>query len=213
MAYDQYRDEGDRMAQQYAMLGDMASDEYAKYQDAYSRWANERDYAQGLADDAYAKGYTAWKDNYTLALDRAETLAKSGDFSGYADVYGGEAARKMEQTWVNSNPDLAYRNGMITADEYRDRTGAYPIGYTPPSSGGGGGGGGGRYTPPKQPTETTPNPNAEKYSSSRALNEATEFAGSSTTMQIQALAAMRDEGNITQKQYSDLVYAIRNPNR
>lgn len=213
MAYDQYRDEGDRMAQQYAMLGDMASDEYAKYQDAYSRWANERDYAQRLADDAYARGYTAWKDNYTLALDRAETLAKSGDFSGYADVYGGEAARKMEQTWVNSNPDLAYRKGMITADEYRDRTGAYPIGYTPPSSGGGGGGGGRGYTPPKQQKETPPDPNAEKYSSSRALNEAIQFAGSSTTMQIQALAAMRDEGNITQKQYSDLVYAIRNPNR
>ena len=76
-----------------------------------------------------------------------------------------------------------------------------------------GGGGGGGYTPPKKPTETTPNPNAEKYSSSRALNEAQQFAGSSTTMQIQALAAMRDEGNITQKQYSDLVYAIRNPNR
>ena len=119
----------------------------------------------------------------------------------------------MEQTWVNSNPDLAYRNGMITADEYRDRTGEYPIGYTPPSSGGGGGGGGGGYTPPKQSAETTPDPNAEKYSSSRALNEAIKFAGSSTTMQIQALAAMRDEGNITQKQYSDLVYAIRNPNR
>ena len=60
MAYDQYQDEGDRMQQQYGMLGDLADDEYSKYRDAYNRWLTERDYAQGNADTAYDRGYNKW---------------------------------------------------------------------------------------------------------------------------------------------------------
>lgn len=60
MAYSQYQDEGERMQQQYAMLGDMADDEYDKYRDAYNQWLTERDYAQGNADTAYDRGYNQW---------------------------------------------------------------------------------------------------------------------------------------------------------
>lgn len=60
MAYNQYQDEGDRMQQQYGMLGDLADDEYSKYRDAYNRWLTERDYAQGNADTAYDRGYNKW---------------------------------------------------------------------------------------------------------------------------------------------------------
>lgn len=60
MAYDRYQDEGDQMQRQYAMLGDMADDEYNKYRDAYNQWLTERDYAQGNADTAYDRGYNQW---------------------------------------------------------------------------------------------------------------------------------------------------------
>ena len=66
-AYGKYQDEGDKMLQQYEMLGDLRDDEYNKYNDAYSKWLAERDYAQGNADTAYERGYNQWK----AALDQA----------------------------------------------------------------------------------------------------------------------------------------------
>ena len=65
MAYQQYQDEGDRMQQQYGMLGDLADDEYSKYRDAYNQWLTERDYAQGNADTAYDRGYTSGSSSGT----------------------------------------------------------------------------------------------------------------------------------------------------
>ncbi len=59
-AYSRYQDDGNRMMQQYEMLGDLKNDEYAKYQDAYNRWLAEREYAQGNADTAYERGYNQW---------------------------------------------------------------------------------------------------------------------------------------------------------
>lgn len=59
-AYQQYQDEGDRLTQQYALLGDLADDEYGKYQDAYNQWLAERSYAQDNADTAYQRGYNQW---------------------------------------------------------------------------------------------------------------------------------------------------------
>lgn len=56
-AYDQYQDEGNQLMQQYAMMGDLADDEYAKFLDSYNRWATEREYAQDEADKAYERGY------------------------------------------------------------------------------------------------------------------------------------------------------------
>jgi len=51
----------------------------------------------------------------------------------------------------------------------------------------------------------------EKYSSSRALREATAMGG--LTEQLRALAAMRAAGNITEQQYRDLTFALNNPNK
>lgn len=66
-AYGQYKDEGQQMLQNYQMLGDLADDEYGKYQDAYGRWTSERDYAQGLADQAYDRGYNMWAQELAQA--------------------------------------------------------------------------------------------------------------------------------------------------
>ena len=77
MAYQQYQDEGDRMQQQYGMLGDLADDEYSKYRDAYNQWLTERDYAQGNADTAYDRGYNQWLQQWNqFNTDRNYQLEK-----------------------------------------------------------------------------------------------------------------------------------------
>lgn len=59
-AYQRYQDEGNQMAQQYAMLGDLREREYDTYQDDYNRWLNERSYAQGNADNAFDRAYSQY---------------------------------------------------------------------------------------------------------------------------------------------------------
>lgn len=73
-------------------------------------------------------------------LSQASTLAKYGDFSLYAEIYGAEQAKNMERVWLSQNPNLAFSMGRLSLDEYRKITGRNPPGY----GGGGGGGGGGR---------------------------------------------------------------------
>lgn len=142
-AYQQYADEGDWLLKQYQLLGDLSDTEYARYSDDYNRWLNERDYAQDLADQAYSRGYKEFEDRYNRGLDDAAFRAKVGDFGGYEDYYGEMVADRMQNNWLAANPDAAYRNGLMTPEEYNALTGSWPAGYTPPNSGGyyyGGGG-------------------------------------------------------------------------
>lgn len=53
---------------------------------------------------------------------------------------------------------------------------------------------------------------AEKYTSSTALRLASA-SSASTQGQLMALESMYENGNITKKQYSDLVYALKNPGK
>lgn len=63
-AYDRWKDEGDRLVQNYTLLGDLADDEYKKYGDAYNRWLTERGYYQDAADQAYQRGYNDWANQW-----------------------------------------------------------------------------------------------------------------------------------------------------
>lgn len=135
MAYAQYQDEGDRMQQQYAMLGDLADDEYDKYRDAYNQWLTERDYAQGNADTAYDRGYDQWlqqwsqfntdrnyqleKENadrqYQLQLEQfrwqqeqAAAKARSGGSSGSS---GGNKSNKSSTARTRSGSNLVSVSG------------------------------------------------------------------------------------------------------
>ena len=91
-------------------------------------------------------------------MTRAQTLAQYGDFSGYSDLYGADAARQMSATWEIQNPLLAYNLGRIDAARYQQITGAYPPGYSTGSSGGGGRSYGGYtriVTPPDETEDKT----------------------------------------------------------
>lgn len=121
-AYDQYTAEGDRLKEQYSLAANLRDTEYNQYRDKLG------DYQYNQTWDAQQK------------QQKADDLAKYGDFTGYAELYGEDAANRMQTTWAAANPGAAYISGVITADQYYTLTGEYPPGYTPEGSGGVGGG-------------------------------------------------------------------------
>ena len=66
-AYGRYQDEGDRLMQQYGLAGDLAADEYAKYQDAYNRYYTEQDYNYARLMNLIAYGYTPTPEEIAAA--------------------------------------------------------------------------------------------------------------------------------------------------
>ncbi len=123
-AYNQYNAEGDRLKEQYSLAANLRDTEYNQYRDKLG------DYQYNQTWDAQQK------------QQKADDLAKYGDFTGYEELYGKDVADRMRNTWAAANPGAAYINGVITADQYYTLTGSYPPGYTPEGSGGVGGGGG-----------------------------------------------------------------------
>lgn len=123
-AYNQYNAEGDRLKEQYSLAANLRDTEYNQYRDKLG------DYQYNQTWDAQQK------------QQKADDLAKYGDFTGYEEMYGKDVANRMRNTWAAANPGAAYINGVITADQYYTLTGEYPPGYTPEGSGGVGGGGG-----------------------------------------------------------------------
>lgn len=73
MALDQYNAEGDKLLTQYAMLGDMADDEYGKYQDSLNQYWQNVNYQKQTADDAYNRGYNDWLNSYQMGVDAENT--------------------------------------------------------------------------------------------------------------------------------------------
>lgn len=83
MALDRYRQEGDDLYQLYGLTGDMADEEYARYQDEYNKWLTERDYAQKQADAAYDRGYREWNTGYGIQQENYQNLLYLITASGY----------------------------------------------------------------------------------------------------------------------------------
>jgi len=59
-------------------------------------------------------------------ISSAATLAKYGDFSGYAKLYGKETAEAMRQVWIAQNPRTALHMGIIDEATYKKMTGKKP---------------------------------------------------------------------------------------
>lgn len=93
---------------------------------------------------------TTLAENERSRLEQqAATLAKYGDFSGYAALgYSQDQIDAMQKVWGAQNPKLYY-----------ERTGTYPASYTASNSrtrgGGGGGGGDDTITPVRDPKTKT----------------------------------------------------------
>lgn len=96
---------------------------------------------QAVADNDFERAralLSEYKDQYQNQLQLAQTLASYGDFSGYSGIpgYSQQQIDNMRNTWIASNPQLAYNTGAISAEDYYRMTGQWPAGYTAPGSGG-----------------------------------------------------------------------------
>lgn len=91
----------------------------------------------GRADDQERRQaeIAALTRDQDAALEQAKIRAGYGDFSGFAQLYGDEAARQMQALWQAQNPQFAYMTGALTAEQYRTLTGQYPVGYQTPGTG------------------------------------------------------------------------------
>lgn len=146
-AFNTWLNEGNEMARNYGLLQGRADDEYQKYLNDYNQWAADRAYAQDAEQLAYNRGKDQWATQYGAAQDRAKVLASYGDYSGYADIYGGDAANALQRNWIYDNPDLALRNGLITQAEYNALVPPAPVYY---------GGGGNAPAPVTQTASSAP---------------------------------------------------------
>lgn len=123
LAYEMYRDEGDKLREDVELLAGLVKDEYGRYGDQLAQYNKDRDFAYGQYRDSVADGryqeemeYKRGRDrvsderadredeeeredrDYKRALEKARTLAASGDFSGYADVgYSEEEIERMRK--------------------------------------------------------------------------------------------------------------------
>lgn len=66
----------------------------------------------------------AYDTNRTWYEKQAQDMAQNyGQFGSLKDIYGQAQANQMRNTWIAQNPEVAFRSGMITADDYKKLTG------------------------------------------------------------------------------------------
>ena len=102
MALDQYNQEGQNLLNQYAMLGDMADDEYGKYQDALNQYWQNLSYLKGQADDAYKMGLQADSTGYERQQDAYAKLVSLITATGYMPTAEELAAAGMSEGELNA---------------------------------------------------------------------------------------------------------------
>lgn len=132
---------------------------------------------------------TTLSENERSRLEQqAATLAKYGDFSGYAALgYSQDQIDAMQKVWGAQNPKLYY-----------ERTGTYPASYTASNSRTGGGGGGGGGTIP--PVENPPKNGTKDLSNIHENSSITNVNGPGWTL-------VRGYGRVTPSELEALVNA------
>ena len=140
-AYGQYKDQGDQMMQQYAMLGDLRDQEYGRYRDALGDWENERAYATQLEAEDYKRRTAAETTAYNRQQDAYANLYAAIKASGYVPSDYELQAAGMTRAAADAIA-AEYQRG-VNMDE---RTMALKEWSTYNSGGGSSGGGGGGYS-------------------------------------------------------------------
>ena len=90
-AYQQYRDEGNDLLNQYSILDAMADKDYGRYQDDYNRWLQNRNFAADMENQAYNRGLNEWRDaqdiyNRDRAYDNQQLQAERDYQMGLAQL-------------------------------------------------------------------------------------------------------------------------------
>lgn len=139
-AYGRYADEGNRLAQQYALASDRYADEYGKYRDQYADWMNEMQLAQNAYDTERNFDYNDYGNmlNYWQAQAQAENADYWKNGLGATGITAGTRNG-------GGTPVLA---GDTSVFSFMGGNGEEQAAATPRRSGGSGGSGNGSQTPP-----------------------------------------------------------------
>ena len=187
LALSRYQMEGDDLKTQYSLLADQYQQEYGQYRDKVGDWQTERNFLSGRYDSERNLDYGMWGD----ARDFAYTDYRNGIADEQWRRQYEESVRQFNEQMALSREQFAWQQAQAQA-------------AAAAKSSGGGSSSGGKSSGKQQ--------NAEKYTSSTALRLASA-SSASTQGQLMALESMYENGNITKKQYGDLVYALKNPGK
>ena len=182
--------EGDDLKTQYSLLADQYQQEYGQYRDKVGDWQTERNFLSGRYDSERNLDYGMWGD----ARDFAYTDYRNGIADEQWRRQYEESVRQFNEQMALSREQFAWQQAQAQAAAAAK------------SSGGGSSSGG----------KSSGKENSEKYTSStamRIIHDTETGVDQSLQGRINALAAMYEAGNITKKQYTDLVYALRNPGK
>ena len=187
LALSRYQMEGDDLKTQYSLLADQYQQEYGQYRDKVGDWQTERNFLSGRYDSERNLDYGMWGD----ARDFAYTDYRNGIADEQWRRQYEESVRQFNEQMALSREQFAWQQAQAQA-------------AAAAKSSGGGSSSGGKSSGKQQ--------DAEKYTTSTALRLASA-SSASTQGQLMALESMYENGNITKKQYSDLVYALKNPGK
>ena len=98
LALGQYNAEGDRMVQQFGMLGDMADTEYGRYQDDLAQHWQNLAFQKQQADDAYNRGFAQWQTGYDNAYQAGRDQVADSQWQQAFDYQNGRD-RVADQQW------------------------------------------------------------------------------------------------------------------
>lgn len=102
----------------------------------YARDKEQRDNARELALMQMQHDRSDEATRYSRLVGAAETLAKYGDFSGYAELgYTPEQIAKMESAYKGAQEAAASEADMEWALKYHEATGEWPEGWKVPTGG------------------------------------------------------------------------------
>ena len=107
----------------------------------------QADIAAAIGENDYQKAAALYQDKlnreqqmtqyYKMLTEEMNTRASYGDFTMMKNIYGKDAADTALRVWATQNPQAAYDQKQITAEEFKNITGEYPRGYTPAGGSGG----------------------------------------------------------------------------
>lgn len=108
LAYSMYQDEGTRQRQNLEMLTALEQGDYAKYADLLAQYNTDRNFDYG----AYRDNVSDLRYGDEMALQKAETMAAAGDFSGYKALgYTDAEIAKLKATYQAAQSLGGYSGG------------------------------------------------------------------------------------------------------
>lgn len=113
IALDQYNQEGQDLLNQYSMLGDLAGDEYAKYQDALNQYWQQLNYQKQLADQEYERGFKEWQAEYGVQQD--EYNKQQDEYQKQQDAYN-KLVSLITTTGYNPSAEDLEKAGMSQSE-------------------------------------------------------------------------------------------------